>query len=103
MIKIKRFNNLWTMGLILCGILLIVFYISKIFFPEWIIGVAETPEIVKFGEFVDSHWWALHLFNSLCAFIGWYAYCCACCRTNYLTKRNTLTLIGAIIVLEIIS
>ena len=42
--KVKRFNNLWAMGLILCGVLLIAFYVAKIFFPEFIVG-----------EFADLH------------------------------------------------
>lgn len=94
MIKIKRFNNLWTMGLILCGILLIVFYISKIFFPEWIVGVAETPEIVKFGEFVDSHWWAYYLFTFATSYIGGYVYTCACCKQRVLNKWDNLIVVG---------
>ena len=44
--KIKKFNNLWAMGLILCGVLLVAFYVAKIFFPEFIVGVAEEPAIV---------------------------------------------------------
>ena len=39
--KVKRFNNLWAMGLILCGVLLVAFYVIKIIYPEFIIGIAE--------------------------------------------------------------
>ena len=101
--KVKRFKNLWTMGLILCGAILVFFYVAKIFFPEFIVGVAEIPSIVKFGNYVDSHWWSLHLFNATCAFIGLYVYCCACCRIALLSKINTIILIIVIIILEIIS
>ena len=46
--KVKRFNNLWAMGLILFGAILVAFYLAKIFFPEFIVGVAEIPAIVNF-------------------------------------------------------
>lgn len=96
--KVKRFNNLWTMGLILTGAILVAFYIAKIFFPEFIVGVAEIPSIVAFGCFVDSHWWANILFQIVISYIGGYIYFCACCRTNHLTwKQNLLHIIGILL------
>lgn len=53
--KIKRFNNLWAMGLILFGAILVAFYLAKIFFPEFIVGVAEIPAIVNFGNLIDGN------------------------------------------------
>ena len=67
--KVKRFNNLWAMGLILFGAILIAFYIVKIFFPQFIVGVAEIPSIVAFGNYVDSHEWAKQLFNIATVFL----------------------------------
>ena len=61
--KVKRFNNLWAMGLILFGVLLVAFYVAKIFFPQFIVGVAQTPSIVKFGTYVDSNNIYIYLFN----------------------------------------
>ena len=58
--KVKKFNNLWAMGLILCGVLLVAFYLAKIFFPEFIVGVAEIPAIVNFALLV-----MVFLFNKL--------------------------------------
>lgn len=56
--KIKKFKNLWTMGLILFGVILIALYVAKIFFPEFIVGIAEIESVVKFGQYVDTHQWA---------------------------------------------
>lgn len=56
--RIKKFNNLWAMGLILVSIILIVFYVIKIVNPYFIVGIAETPAIVKFGKYIDTHKWA---------------------------------------------
>jgi hypothetical protein len=72
--KVKRFKNLWAMGLILCGALLIAFYVAKIFFPEFIIGIAETPRIVKLGTIIQSNKWYLHLFNFAVSYIFGYLY-----------------------------
>lgn len=96
--KVKRFNNLWAMGLILFGALLIAFYVAKIFFPEFIIGVAEIPAIVKFGEYVDSHEWAKQLFNIATVLFIAYFYFCACCRTYKLNIKQFVILVLYVVV-----
>lgn len=90
--KVKRFDNLWTMGLILTSAILVLFYIAKIFFPELIVGVAEIPSIVKFGNYVDSHKWAFIIFHFSVSFLGGYVYACACCKKVNLNKMQTLIL-----------
>lgn len=92
--KVKRFNNLWAMGLILCGVILVALFVARICCPEFIIGVAETPRIVEFGNYVDSHWWAYYLFTFATSYIGTYIYTCACCRKKYLSVRDNLILCG---------
>lgn len=101
--KVKRFNNLWAMGLILFGALLIAFYIAKIFFPEFIVGVAEIPSIVKLGEYVDTNKWANHLFNTFSLCIIGYLYCCACCRTKTLNYKQLIVFFVYVLVLTIFS
>lgn len=78
--KIKKFKNLWTMGLLLTGGILITFYILKLACPQFIVGVAELPAIVTLGTFVDSHKWAYFLYNVIIGSLGAYIYCGACCR-----------------------
>jgi hypothetical protein len=92
--KIKRFKNLWTMGLILFGAILVLFYIAKIFFPEFIVGVAEIPSIVAFGNFVDSHLWAYYLYAFVIAYIGLYIYTCACANSKRLNLFGTIIILG---------
>ena len=82
------------MGLILFGAILVLFYVAKIFFPEFIVGVAEIPSIVEFWNFVDSHLWAFLIFHATISFIGGYIYCCACCRQNKLSKKQTLIFVA---------
>lgn len=95
--KIKKFNNLWTMGLILIITILLVLNIAKWFFPEFVIEVAQTPQIVKFGQYVDTHKWAWYLFSIFNSFILSWFYCCACLRKKYLNIKDivvTLIFIG---------
>lgn len=96
--KVKRFNNLWTMGLIIFGALLVGFYVLKIVCPQFIVGVAEIPSIVKFGNFVDSHLWAYYIFNFLVSFATSYFYCCACLKIKFL-KINHIFVVCVFIVL----
>ena len=83
--KIKKFNNLWTMGLIIFGAILVAFYLAKLIFPEFVVELAQIESVVKFGEFVDTHKWAYYLFTFLVSFITYYFYCGACCRKNRLS------------------
>lgn len=99
--KVKRFKNLWAMGLILFGAILLLFYVAKIFFPEFIVGVAEIPSVVAFGNYVDSHLWATLLFTFAVSFVGGYIYGCACCKQNKLSKIQVLILAATVILLMI--
>lgn len=82
------------MGLILTGAILVLFYIAKIFFPQFIVVVAEIPSIVKFGNYVDSHLWAFILYHFVIAYIGNYLICCICFRKNKLTLKENLIMLA---------
>lgn len=101
--KIKRFQNVWTMGLILCGAMLLLFYIAKLFFTQWIIGVAELPRIVSFGNFVQSNKWYLHIFNALLGYVHAYILYSACTRKPFLSWKGNVVLISQLILLRFIS
>lgn len=96
--KVKRFDNIWTMGLIIFSAILVAFYAIKIVFPSIIIGVAEIPSIVAIGTFVDSHTWAFVIFNFIVSYIGGYIYSCACCRTSKLNLYQNIVLASFIAV-----
>jgi hypothetical protein len=85
------------MGLILFGAILVLFYVAKIFFPEFIVGVAEIPSIVEFGNFVDSNLWAFLIFHASISFLTGYIYCCACCRCKTLSIIETIIVLGFIL------
>ena len=95
--RIKKFYNLWTMGLIASGAILVFLYFLKLVFPEYYIGVAQNPNIVKFGELVDGNIWTIYLFNFVTSFVALYFYTCACCRIKKLKATEMAVEAGIII------
>ena len=91
------------MGLILTGAILVLFYIAKIFFPEFIVGVAEIPSIVKFGNFVQSNKWYLHIFNIISGYVHGHILYCACSRRKFLSLIGNIVLVSQLILLRFIS
>lgn len=96
--RIKRFDNLWTMGLILFGAILAFFYVAKIFFPQLIVGVAEIPSVVAFGNYVDSHSWAFYTYQVVIAIASGYFYYAACARTYRLSVKQFFIMLAFILV-----
>ena len=96
--KIKKFNNIWTMGLLLTGGVLILLYLIKLIFPEFVVGVAELPSIVAIGTFIDTHLWAYYLVNGLISYLIICIYTCACCRIKKLDYKEYLIFLGVTIV-----
>lgn len=86
--KIKKFKNLWTMGLIIFGAILTAFYLAKLIFPEFVVELAQIESVVKFGEYVDTHKWAYYLFSFIVSFVVGYFYCGACCRKKRLQFKD---------------
>lgn len=100
--KIKKFKNLWTMGLVIFGAILVSIYALKLIFPTFVVGVAEIPSIVAFGNYVDSHLWAYYLFTFVISFSTGYFYCCACCRKKCLSLKEITILLIEVLLLFII-
>lgn len=95
--KIKRFNNLWTMGLILSAVILGAIYLLKIFMPHFVIGVAHIDRIVEIGHYIDTHKWAWYLASSILSFVIYYFLSCAASNRKYLEVKGILIIIIAII------
>ena len=89
------------MGLLLTGGIIITFYILKLVCPQFIVGVAELPSIVKLGTFIDTHIWATHLFNILNGFLLGYFYTCACTRKPKINLYENAILFGINILLTL--
>ena len=100
--QVKKFNNLWLMGIILSAVILVGLYLAKTFFPSNVIQIAEIPCIVEFGQYVDTHLWAYYLFNGMLSFLGGWLYCCACCRKPYLNWLESLVVLIEVALLFVI-
>ena len=83
--KIKKFNNLWQMGLIIFGGILGVLYLLKLIFPSFVVGIAQIDAIVKFGNYVQNHLWAYYIFVFMTTFFVFYFLTCASCRKKNLS------------------
>ena len=53
--KIKRFDNIWIMGLILSGTILVMLYVVKLLFPSFIIETAQNEKICLIGNYIDRN------------------------------------------------
>lgn len=99
--KIKRFKNLWAMGLIIFGVILIALYLLKFICPEFVVNIAQIEPIVKFGNYVNSHLWAYYLFTTIVSFAIGYFYCCACCRKQRLRLIDVCIVLGQVLLMAV--
>jgi hypothetical protein len=100
--KIKRFNNLWAMGLIISAALLGAIYLLKIIVPEFVIEVAHIDSIVAIGHYIDEHKWAWYLASAIVSFVSYYLICCACCKKKSLNGVEIIIVVSTILILFII-
>ena len=100
--KVKKFGNLWTMGLILCAAILVLIYIAKIFFPKFVVEVAQVESITRIGHYIDTHKWAWYVSTTIMTFISYYLICCACCKKKYLDLKETIIVLATILILYVI-
>ena len=96
--KIKKFKNIWTMGLVLSFVMFGILILIKSIFPNFVIEVAQIDSVVAFGNYIDSHMWAYYLYDGIISFITYYVYCCACCRTKKLDAKKCILIIAFILV-----
>lgn len=100
--KIKRFDNLWLMGLILCAVILVAVYVLKIFFPHFVIEVAQIESVTVVGHYIDTHKWAWYLASFVLSFFVYYFHCAACCKKKFLTIKESLIVIVTVLILFVI-
>ena len=87
------------MGLILTGAILVLFYIAKIFFPEFVVEVAQIERITVIGSYIDTHKWAWYFVSSILSFITYYLLCCACASKKKLNVKEIFIIIVGIAII----
>jgi hypothetical protein len=100
--KVKRFNNLWTMGLILCAGLLLVIYIAKLFFPHFVIEVSHTQRIIEIGHYIDNHKWAWYVANTITSYFICYFICTASCQKKFLNYKEHIIIAITLIIMFLV-
>lgn len=100
--KVKKFDNLWLMGIILCFALLITIYVFKIFFPSIVIEIAQIESITKIGHYIDTHKWAWYLVTGLLSYLTYYLMCCACSNRKWLYLKDNIIILITIVVLFLV-
>lgn len=93
--KIKRFNNLWTMGLILSAVILGAIYLLKIFMPHFVIEIAHIDRIVEIGHYIDTHKWAWYVATVIISYFTCFFYCGACCKRKNFNYYEHIIILGA--------
>lgn len=87
------------MGLILCGAILLLIYVAKIFFPEFVVEVAQIESITRIGRYIDTHKSAWYVATTIMTFISYYLICCASCGKKFLNKKEVLIVFATILIL----
>lgn len=100
--KIKKFDNIWIMGLILCGAILVFLYVLKIFFPSFVVETAQSEKICKIGNYIDTHQWAWYLASFVLSFIVMSLLCCSACRKKSLNWKELLIICADIVIMYLI-
>lgn len=89
-------KKVFTSMLSLCVIFLCGLYIAKIFFPQEFIMVISNPQMIKIGNFVDTHIWTYYVMGVFTSFLTYWLYCCAICHKKYLNWKECLIILGVI-------
>ena len=98
-----RNKRLYISMLILTIVFLIFMYVVKIWYPEQFVMTIENDKIVKIGEYIDNHKWLYYICCGIPAFITYWLYLCAVSHRLYLKWYECLYIIGAILLIRIIS
>lgn len=96
--KIKRWDNVWIMGLVVMAIITAGLLILKIIFPEFVVETAQSEWIVSLGEYIDTHKWAWYVASAILSIIMNFFYCCACCKKKTLSKVEWCYILLSIVI-----
>lgn len=77
-------------------------YILKFFVPKEFVLVISNPNLIKFGEFLDSHKLVSYIFGCITSFITYFLYTCACSRKKYLNWKFYILFLLIYIISEIL-
>ena len=89
--------------LILCIIYIIGFYILKFIFPETLLLVVTDPNILAFGEFIESWTGYYHIYQVLSSLLTFYLFVCAARGSFKLKWYEFLYLLAAVVICKLVA
>lgn len=87
--------------LVLCGLYIVGFYILKFVFPDKLLLAITDPNILHFGEFIESSPIYLNIYYFLSTFITFYLFSCAS-RGSFKAKWYELLIIAILDIIYIL-
>ena len=82
---------------------LVGLYVAKIFFPQEFVMIVENENIVRIGNYIDTHDWLYYIITAITSFLTYYLYCCACSHRLRLKWWECLIIIFTNIVVRVVS
>jgi len=81
----------------LCWAFLVAFALLKTVWAEQFAIAVSTPNIIKVGQFIDTHIWLKQIVHCITSLFTYQFYFCACCRKWHLSWKQYLILVPIII------
>lgn len=89
--------------LILCCVYIVAFYIIKFIFPNVLLLEITDPNVLKLGEFIQSHVIVTHIYYILSTYLTFYLFTSASKASFKLTWYQALYILAGTIICEVIS
>lgn len=81
----------------LCWAFLVAFALLKTVWAEKFAIAVSTPNIIKVGQFIDTHIWLRQIVHCITSLLTYQFYLCACCHKWHLSWKQYLILVPIII------
>lgn len=78
-------------------------YILKFFVPQEFVLAVSSPNLIKFGNFLDTHKIFYYIFCCTTSFMTYFLYTCACSKRKYLNWKYYLSFVGIYIISQILT
>lgn len=89
--------------LILSLVYMIAFYIIKFIFPEVLLLQITDPNVLSFGNFIESWEGYTHIYYCLSTFLTFYLFCCASCVRFKFKWYEFMYMLGAVVLSRIVA
>ena len=89
--------------LILCGIYIIGFYILKFAFPDKLLLAITDPNVLKFGEFIESNIIFTYIYYAISTALTFYLFMCASKGSFKMKWYALVCMVGAIVIYFLVS